>query len=53
MALLEHDLDEAPPTEWRMIYGYYDWSKFFGFRTAVFFEIGLFTDNSFGALYER
>lgn len=49
----EHDLDEPPPAAQRMIYRYYDWSKYFGFRTAIYAEIGLFTDRSIGPLYGR
>lgn len=49
----ERDLDEAPPPERRMIYRHYDRSKSFGFRTAVFPEIGLLTGRSSSPRYER
>ena len=49
----ERDLAEIAPPARRMIYSYYDWSKYFGFRTAVFTEIGLFANRSAGPLYGR
>jgi hypothetical protein len=49
----ERDLDDIPPPERRMLYRYNDWSKNFGFRTAVFSEVGLLGDPAIGPLYRR
>jgi hypothetical protein len=49
----ERDFDDVPPPERRMLYRYRDWSKNFGFRTAIFDGVGLLNDPSTGLLYRR
>jgi hypothetical protein len=49
----EHDRDELPPPERRVLYRYHDWSRWFGFRTFVHSELGLLGKRVYPHAYQR